>query len=195
MATLAGALFGAAAVLAGNWINRSNERMRAAVELQDRRERLRALVGTELIFAGSWVVSAHEFLQKVLAHMGSAERTVPLNMQRDFPWANALTDRLGADLLLLDQSAVDALVSLRESLAATRIQMEKIDDRDGFAQRTSIEGLMNMLGHSAYVLATSFERIAPSRQLLPPELASATLKRIAQEESKRSNPGAVGGTD
>ncbi len=48
-ATLVGALLGIAAVLLGNWLNRTNERRRVQWELDDRQLKLKALIAAELI--------------------------------------------------------------------------------------------------------------------------------------------------
>jgi hypothetical protein len=49
IATLVGALFGGAALLLGNWINRFNEYRKAHEALEERISKLKAMIGAELV--------------------------------------------------------------------------------------------------------------------------------------------------
>ncbi len=49
IATLVGALFGGAALLLGNWINRWNERSKACKDLEERVSKLKAMIVAESI--------------------------------------------------------------------------------------------------------------------------------------------------
>ena len=56
-ASLAGALFGGAAVLLGNWINRANSRYQNFCEMKDRREKIKAMISSVPTFSHQDFVS------------------------------------------------------------------------------------------------------------------------------------------
>jgi len=108
--------------------------------------------------------------------------------QQDMTWLmppRPFNDRLDLELLILDQPAIDALVTLRSNLSRTGRSMEAITDgRDtfGWLRATS---LSRGLAHDMSVLAEAFGHIAPNRTFVmdgkPAELVISILKRIAAE--------------
>jgi hypothetical protein len=62
---LAGALFGGAAVLLGNWINRINEWKRAAEAVMERQARLTALITAELVDVAASLIAADKVIRIV----------------------------------------------------------------------------------------------------------------------------------
>lgn len=193
MATLAGALFGGAAVLLGNWINRLNDRQRAeqeedraAVDLERRRIRLTRLIVAEMVNVAAGFIDAHRIVRAALTQVESTGAPVPLDMRAYLPREMPFTDGLREDLWLLEPPAIDALVTLRSNLAVTRMQMEEVTALEGGAWRLNIASLMNGLRHTTDVLAQCFDHIAPTRQLelpdRPPELAATILRRLARGE-------------
>lgn len=192
VATLVGALIGAAAVFAGNWINRLNESLRAATELEARRTQMKTLITAELVDVAAGLIGAHRYIRAALSAVQSSGGTVQLDVSRYSPREMAITDRLGSDLLLLELPALDALATLRANLAITRRQMEDAGDREGGAWLTDIAGLATGVRHTIEVLAGTFAHIAPTRQLQlpgsPPELASTVLQHIARVDEAGAGP-------
>jgi hypothetical protein len=66
VATLVGALFGGAAILLGNWINRYNERRRAVTNLEQRRANLKAFIAAELVDVFAGLLGTKELLDAAL---------------------------------------------------------------------------------------------------------------------------------
>lgn len=61
-ASLAGALFGGAALLLGNWINRANDRFKAAQEEAGQVEKLKTMIASELVNVGCGLMSAKQLV-------------------------------------------------------------------------------------------------------------------------------------
>lgn len=61
-AGLAGALFGGAALLLGNWINRVSDRLKAAQEQADQVEKLKAMIAAELVDVACGLMSAKQLV-------------------------------------------------------------------------------------------------------------------------------------
>lgn len=182
---LAGVLFGAGVVLIGNWINRLNHGLRNKSEHEDRRAKLKTLIAAELVDVAAGLISAEEYFRSAFTAAQSSGGTVHLNISRYSPREMGITEQLGSELLLLDLVALDALTTLRASLAVTRRQMEDTANREGGAWQTDVAGLLASLRHSMGILGEAFKHIAPNRQLqLPghsPEHASVLLHRIAHK--------------
>ena len=187
-AALAGALFGGAALLLGNWINRYNESDAAQTELETRRVKLRTLLAAELVNVAVSLIDAKRFVDAALTTL-SAGGTV--GRHQDMTWLmppRPFNDRLDLELLILEQPAIDALVTLRSNLFKTGRAMEAITEgRDGFGW-LRVTALSGGLAHDMAVLIKAFERIAPDRKFVidsrPPELVTSILKRMAAEPVK-----------
>lgn len=183
-ASLAGALFGGAAVLLGNWINRANSRHQNVREMESRRMKLKALIAAELVNVAAGLISAKELMDAAIIS-AKAQGSVPtqFDMSRYRPRAMPFTDSLGTELLLLEHQAIDALTTLRSNLAVTRQDMDEITAGATFTLLKAT-ALSNGLGHDMTILAKALERIAPTRKLQlsgkEPELATGMLNRAAQ---------------
>jgi hypothetical protein len=182
ISALAGALFGGAAVLGGNWLNREQ----ATEDLAQRRSALNALIAAELVSVAAGYMSAKHFVDAALTTK-QAGGNVPdhVDMSLYMPRGMPFTDSLGSDLLTLDRSAIDAIATLRSNLAITRMNMEAITegrDHFGFLQ---ISALAGGIRHDIGVLADAFAHIAPARQFRlsdrPAEPATAILRRLANQ--------------
>jgi hypothetical protein len=68
-AALAGALFGGAALLLGNWINRYNDRVRAINDLKDLRSKLNTLIAAELVNVAAGLIDAKKFVDAAVAQL------------------------------------------------------------------------------------------------------------------------------
>ena len=116
-AALAGALFGGAAVLLGNWINRMYESRRALDDLGQRRSSLQKLITAELVTTAVGYLNAKRELDialspdanLVVGGFGPVLSTVSQHLPRAMP----RTSGLGTELLILEESAIDALVTFQ----------------------------------------------------------------------------------
>jgi hypothetical protein len=188
LATLAGALFGAAAVLLGNWINRANEWRRAAEELDERQEKLKMLSAAELVNVAAGYLSTKQLIDSALESLYSTGGSLPDHhailtpyLPRNMP----LTNSLGLELLTLEKSAIDALVTLQSNLTITRMRMEEAAGGE-YLGLLRLGGIAAGLAHDMGILAECFDQVAPTRELKltdkPAELASVLLRRAASEE-------------
>lgn len=130
IATLVGAMFGGAAVLLGNWINRWNDRQVARKAQEAQVTKLKALIASELVNVAAGYLGARDTMAAAVTQTallkeqgGSPPRREDLS--RDTPRPMPFTDRLGAELLFLEQREIDVLSTLRANLALTRMSMEE----------------------------------------------------------------------
>jgi hypothetical protein len=183
-AALAGALFGAAALLLGNWINRYNDSNSAYVELEQRRTKLKTLLAASLVDIAAGLISAKGYVDSALTslHAGAA-----MSGREDMTWLTPpkpFSDLLGLELLILDQPAIDSLMTLDSNLSRTATTMADITRSGASLGLLSATKLSNGLSHDMNVLAEVFQDIAPNRQFSfdakPPELVISILKRLAK---------------
>jgi len=183
-ATLVGALFGAAAVLAGNWINRVRTQRQADRVLEERRAKLQVLIAAELVNVAVGLMSGKEYTDAAVTS-GRAGAALPnaVDLSLYLPRAMPFTDSLGTELLVLDAQTVDALSTLRSSLIATRAQMQDAG-QEGRMGLLRAEALSNGQAHSMGVLVDVFKRVAPDRKFQRegelPELVSDMLTKAAR---------------
>jgi hypothetical protein len=190
-AALAGALFGGAALLLGNWINRYNVSNAAEAELEHRREKLKTLLAAELVNVATSLIDAKRFVDAALTSLGAGGS---VGGQQDMTWImppRPFSDRLDLELLILGIPAIDALVTLRSNLLKTGRAMESITEgRDSFGW-LRVTALSRGLAHDMKVLAEALGHIAPERQFVmdgkPPELVISILKRIAAEPASEGS--------
>ena len=96
--SLAGALFGAAAVLLGSWINRLNTHYRSESELESYRTKLKTLIAGELVDVAAGLLSAKKLIDSALVSINAQGDPVNFpDMTRYRPRALALTDSLATD--------------------------------------------------------------------------------------------------
>lgn len=190
-AGLAGALFGGAALLLGNWINRANDRFKAAQEQAGEVEKLKAMIAAELVDVACGLISAKDLVDAAIISLGAGgSAPMPSGMGPYRPRQMPFTDSLGTKLLVLEKVAIDALATLRSNLAVTRQSMDEVTAgaRFGLLQATS---LSNGLGHDMNVLAEVFTHIAPDRKLsirdAEPELVTKILKCKATPPATHAN--------
>ena len=183
-AGLAGALFGGSALLLGNWINRANDKFKAAQELTGQVEKIKALIATELVDVACGLMSAKELVDAAIISLresGPISETLDMSPYR--PRLMPFTDSLGTKLLALEKIAIDAIVTLRSNLAVTRQSMDEVTAgaRFGLLKATS---LSNSLGHDMTILVEVFTHIAPNRKLqladAEPDLVTVILSNAAK---------------
>jgi hypothetical protein len=108
-AGLAGALFGGAALLLGNWINRFNDRLKAAQEQAAEVGKLK--IAAELVDVACGLMSAKQLVDAaivVLQAGGPVSETLDMSAYR--PRQMPFTDSLGTKLLALEQRAARTLL-------------------------------------------------------------------------------------
>lgn len=183
-AGLAGALFGGAALLLGNWINRVNDRCKAAQEQADQVEKLKTMIAAELVDVACGLMSAKQLVDAAIVSARSgAQVSEVLDMSPYRPRQMPFTDSLGTKLLALKNGAIDAIATLRSNLAVTRKNMDEITASARFYPLKAAS-LSKGLGHDMTVLAEVFAHIAPTRKLIiagaEPELVTEILKHLAK---------------
>ncbi len=182
-AGLGGALFGGAAVLLGNWINRMYESRRAVEDLEKRRSSLRKLIAAELVTTAIGYFNAKHEIEislspdaSVSAGYGPVLGAIGQHLPRGLP----VTSNLGTELLILEESAVDALITFQGCLAMTRMNVDHAIERGLLVSRLAVMGIDPLVAHDMGLLAECFEQIAPRRKMqMPgeqPELASKLLR-------------------
>ena len=183
-AGLAGALFGAGALLLGNWINRANDRLKAAQEQVGQVEKLKALIAAELVDVACGLMDAKQFVDAAITSLKTNGPVSKIqNMSSYRPRQMPFTDSLGTKLIALEKLAIDAIVTLRANLAVTRQGMDEVTAGIPFVVLKAT-ALSNGLGSDMTVLADVFTHIAPNRMLrlqnAKPELVIEILKRLAK---------------
>lgn len=180
--TLAGALFGAAALLLGNWINRWNEASRKRVELRERLAKLKTMITARLVRVATALISSKRLADAALESAAAPQASVIVG---PYPPQLTIIRDLGTDFPLLDERAIDALVTLESTTDITRRDLEQreasgVPISAMFGLRQVVEGI----GHDLDILAQCFERIAPERKFemdgRPAELVSTILRRQAR---------------
>jgi hypothetical protein len=182
-ATIVGAMLGGAAILLGSWIARYNERTKAVEDLALRRSQLKMLIVPELVNVAAGLLGADDFIGAACttleAEGGTLYLDLPLYVPRNMPF----TFGLGIELCALDPSELDALVTLRSNLDATRDAMTDFMARKAGAYRFQVQGLRLGLRHTMEIAAECFERFEPERKVLlhgrekQGELFSEALRR------------------
>lgn len=191
VATLVGALFGGAALLLGNWISRTNEKRRAAEAMAERRTKLKALIAAELVNVAAGLIGAKRLVDAALVTLqAGGPMDEQLDMSPYYPRDMPLTDRLGVELLILEQPAIDSLATLRSNLAITKMSMDEITRGARFGL-LRITALSNGLGHDMGVLADAFEHVAPTRKLALPDQPAELATVILRGMSAAAPPGAA----
>lgn len=183
-AGLTGALFGGAALLLGNWVNRYNDRVKAEQDQASQVEKLKAMIAAELVDVALGLMRAKQLVDAaiiILRAGGPVSATLDMSPYR--PRQMPFTDSLGTKLLALGNGAIDAIATLRSNLAVTRLSMDEVTAgaHFGLLKATS---LSDGLGHDMTILAEVFTHIAPNRMLRMPDkepgLVTEILKRAAQ---------------
>lgn len=196
-ASLAGALFAAAAVLLGNWISRSNEQHKAAARLERRSAALRALIAAELVNLTAGLLDSKHMMDAAIRTIragGPAPGKIDLSDY--FPRAMPFMESLGVELLLLEVTAIDALTTLHANLAQTRRAMESnaqiVKGTAGLSLAIATQ-ISQSLSHDMKILAEAFEHVAPIRKLQwpgedQPKLVIDVLKNAARSPDDDPHP-------
>jgi len=185
---LAGAMYGAAALLLGNWINRWNEARHEKIESTRRAGKLKVLTAARLVDVACAVMTTKRLADAAFIS-GVAVRASEL--LGPFPRPISFVRDLGADLPLIDDATIDALAMLESNLEITRQNLEE-RSRQAVPMLSPVIGLtgvVKLLSHDLEILAQCFEHVAPARRLdlegKGPEIASVLLRRKAKMPADR----------
>ena len=182
-ASLSGSMYGGAALLLGNWINRIREWQTTKAETAQRIDKLKTLIAAELAQLAIGLIEAKKLMDAAIISFKTGGPVTPtINMSRYRPRPMPFAENIGSELLTLDEATLDALATLRTNLALTRQSMDEITlgANFGLIKATSIS---DALSHDMAVLSQTIRLIAPNRRLsLPgkkPELLTSILERAA----------------
>jgi hypothetical protein len=152
-AGLAGALFGGAAVLFGNCINRMYESRRAFEDLGRRRSSLRKLIAAELVTTAVGYLNAKRetvmSLSPNAVNVSGGFAPVLGAIGKHLPRGLPLTSSLGTELLILEESAIDALITFQGCLAMTRMNVDQAIERGPLVSRLVVMGIDALVSHEA----------------------------------------------
>jgi hypothetical protein len=168
-ATLAGALFGAAALFAGAQINEVARRRDAEIELQNQQHRVRAILDNEFIRVCVNLMQEASDLSKVRQNS-----LCTLDFREPLP--TPIFDDLKSEMLCLPENEIDALCTFYGGLGQTRRLI-----RD----ETRALGLASVLGHMLHDLRTAEEvarKVWPTRKVhLPNEHAALLADKLREQ--------------
>jgi hypothetical protein len=177
-------LFGGAALLLSNWINRANDRFKAAQEQAGQVEKLKTMIAAELVDVGCGLMSVKQLVDAAIISLragGPVSGT--LDMSPTGPVRCLSLTALARSCLSWKR--------LRSNLAVTRQSMGEVT-ADACFGLLKAASLSNGLGHDMTVLAEVFTHIAPTRKLLiadeEPELVTEILKRAAKPPADPVQP-------
>ena len=130
------------------------------------------------------LIAAKRYVDSALTSLGAG---ATIAGREDLTWImppRPFSDRLDLELLILEQPAIDALVTLRSGLSRTRTAMADITEGRANFGLLRVTGLSNGIGHNMSVLAEVFQHIAPNRAFAlddnPPQPAISILRRLAK---------------
>jgi hypothetical protein len=186
-AALAGAMYGGAAVLLGNWINRFSEWRRLVGESALRLEKIKILIAAELVDVAIGLIESKRLMDAAITSLHAGGPVSPmLNLRCCLPRPLSLTDSLGTEILKFEGAAIDALTTLRANLSITTRRMEAITGGETFGLLTATE-LSNGLAHDLEVLSQAVRLVAPNRKVAirsgRPELLIDLLQQAASPAS------------
>ena len=165
VATLVGALFGAAALLLGNLINSVDERARAREVLEARRAKVKTLISTELINVAVDLFNVKDSLDARMQQAAQGVLITALRVDVGLPRGIPLSVALGAELLILQQAELDSLITLQANLEVTRQELQKASNQIAALTQTRVQGLIAGAKEDMELLAECFEAIAPQREM------------------------------
>lgn len=159
-------------------------------QLRSVMKKLKALITAELVSVTAALIDANRFVEAAVraAELGQTVPSVDLSyyVTRPMPF----TTNLGVELLVLSQSEIDALTTLRASLSMTEASMMKEAETKQALTSVASKAIQNGIRQDMRVLAGVFDEFAPERKFAPdggaPELASVLLRRLSKGVSARS---------
>lgn len=182
--TLAGALFGGAAILAGNWLNRRNDAARDASRLEDQIRRVKMVILAEMGNVTAGLVATEMNVRAAIdarnAGLGFAF-DVDLHAPREMPYTFALT---ADEFKALNEGQIVALSILRSNLGVLRQRIYSSKLAIAAPTALPIPEVLKGVHESIRAMADCFARIDPTREMRikdgPVENAVTLLRRIAK---------------
>jgi hypothetical protein len=177
-----GALIGSAAAMLGGLLARLTARADTASSDARWRAAIKTLISAELANVAGGYMRLQQTLrvaERTLGAGGTARQDFSNEMPRSMP----LTATLGAELIVLSTSEIDALSNLISDMDLTRRRIEEISVGECSLDLSTIPSINQEVAHDLDALARAFELFAPSMTLgsQPPEPASVLLRRLAGE--------------
>lgn len=183
LGALLGALVGAAAILGGVLLDRSQGRAEVAREAARRREKLKSLITAELVSVAVGLLEAADFVGAIIQSPNGRVLSGELvdYVTRPVPF----TTDLGAELLALSPEEIDAISTLRSSLSQTEMLMLKEKNPSAAVPSGLLRAILSGIHRDMRHLADVFEAFAPERTLVldggTPERATMLLRRLGTE--------------
>ena len=182
-ASLAGALFGAAAVFVGAEISRIDKRANEKRELEARQHRLRTALTAELVgICVNHMESAKLFRSAVQA-IANGTHVGTIDLDRYMPPEAPIYRALLNEITALAEKEIDALTTFYSGVAVTQRTIRELQRAGGPLTLFNAENLAGSFEHGCAVGATLFSRLAPDRKIqMPgaePILMSSALQQAA----------------
>lgn len=182
-ATLAGALFGAAALFAGAEISAWNRKVEEKKKLAQERRRVRAALAPEFVRICANEIDATGRLLRLFSTSHSSQRVDSMDPERFIPIPSPVFEKLTEEVLCLEEAEIDALFVFYGGLARTRNAI-----REGAVRYSGVLNLLfaqEMLGHMQHDLetaATVAQYVWPSRVIqMPGEEAESLTDRLRRQ--------------
>ncbi|MDE1902115.1 MAG: hypothetical protein KGI37_10820 [Alphaproteobacteria bacterium] len=179
-ATLVGALWGAAAILLGNGLNRHYEQAEEKEELQEKQNNLRALLMTEIVrIMINHMESTRLF---VTAHQISTGISPQIECLSHVPADAVIFDSLVREIICLPKREIDALATFYGNLEMTR-KLLRETAANGGAEVLAASRIAGAMQHDCAVAAEVVTFLAPQRKIQTtngtPELLIDLLRKAA----------------
>jgi hypothetical protein len=182
-ASLAGALFGAAALFIGAEITKADQRARTTVDLNESRARIRtALMGELVTFWVNHMESAR-FFRGAAKALGKGHQMGQIDFERYIPPETPIYDALLAQMTLLLEAEVDALATFHTGVGRTRRALQELTGVEHFGLLKA-EALARQFEHDCEIGAKVASLLAPTRKIQrpgeEPRLLSEVLRQVAE---------------
>jgi hypothetical protein len=169
-ATLAGALFGAAAIFAGAQINEATRQRIAVAQLQEQRARVRSALSNEFVRVSiNMLQNATQLLLMRRSFLTQPSSLHFTDFDKFRPLPTPAFRALRIDILCLPEDEIDALCTFEGGLDATR----RVIDEAALQAKTGggalvIDRLLQNVAHDLETGAEVARKMWPSRKVQPP---------------------------
>lgn len=183
-ATLAGALFGAAALFMGSQINELQRQWRMKGDLQEQRRRVRAALSTEFVRISVNMMKNATQLLSIQRSQRISDLSTSMDLNVFAPLPSPVFDSLRGEILSLSEADIDVLYTFYSGLDATR---RAISDASVLANSggsdMAIEGLLPHIRHDLQTAAEVARKIWPTRKVEPPGEESYILAQALDKQA------------
>lgn len=184
---LAGALWGGATLLLGNWINRYNDRRLVEEEITGRRDKSKVLITSELDHVARNLFYAREKIDGIFSAINKVQviDSQGLDMSRYYPQTLYFFDHLGIDIIILDKNTVDSLVALRSNLEMSKISTERLSRTTHIDASNAIKFSL-ILKSNMDCLCKAFKNIEPNHKFKLGDQPEQLIIEMLQAKIDRS---------